>query len=260
MGGFANYQGDLQSKRFTMDQSNAVFGMGVKYDLSSHFALRSGINYGSLSASDKLNKASLQARNLSFRTRLLEFNLLAEYTLFDLEERRVSPYAFAGLALYRFNPYANDTLGNKIYLQPLSTEGQGLSQYPDIKEYGLTQFAVPFGIGLKLRVSENAVLGLEGGMRKLFTDYLDDVSGRYIDQNVLAAERGPKAVEMAYRGGELKDAAASYPPAGTLRGSSKFKDWYYFSGITLTIGINTGSGFGTGSGRKGNMGCPTGVL
>lgn len=261
-GGFANYQGDLQSKYFTLNQSNLGVGLGVKYDLTPNFALRAGLNYGTIEADDKQNEPKLQPRNLSFRSRIVEGNLLLEYTLFDLTEKKLSPYAFAGVALFHFNPYANDTLGNKIYLKPLSTEGQGLAQYPDRKPYKLTQFAIPFGAGVKFRISDNTVLGYEIGLRKTFTDYLDDVSTRYVDPFALSTARGLKAVEMSYRGGELKDGDPNYPAEGSLRGGSKYKDWYYFTGLTLTIGLNTGNGdfFGGGrGGRKNRLGCPTPV-
>ena len=76
-------------------------------------------------------------------------------------------------------------------------------------------------------------------MRKLFTDNLDDVSGRYADQNILLAARGPEAVELAYRGDELKN-GASYPPENTIRGNPKRKDWYYMSGIRVSIALNNG--------------------
>jgi hypothetical protein len=175
-----------------------------------------------------------------------------------MEDKKISPYLFGGVALFHFNPYAFDTLGNKVFLKPLSTEGQGLSAYPDRKEYKLTQFAIPFGGGIKFRVSSNVVLGYEIGLRKIFTDYLDDVSGRYIDPFVLAQERGLKAVEMSYRGGELKDGDPNYPVEGNPRGGSKFKDWYYFQGLTLTIGIGGGSNSGWGGG-KGSLGCPKNV-
>ncbi len=258
-GGFSNYQGDLQDKYFTLDQANLALGIGAKYDLTPNFALRAGINYGTVGATDKKNKPELQARNLSFTTRILEGNLLLEYTLFDLTDKKISPYAFAGVALFHFNPYAYDTLGNKIYLKPLSTEGEGLPQYPDRKPYKLTQFAIPFGAGVKFRINDNTVLGYEIGLRKLFTDYLDDVSTTYVDQFALAQARGPKAVEMAYRGGELKNGNPNYPADGTIRGGSKYKDWYYFSGLTLTIGLNTGGNYYGGKGGKQRLGCPTRV-
>jgi hypothetical protein len=82
------------------------------------------------------------------------------------------------------------------------------------------------------------VLAYELGFRKLFTDYLDDVSGRYIDPAILLADKGPLAVEMSYRGGQIKGGDPTYPVAGSLRGSAKYKDWYYFSGIKLSIALN----------------------
>lgn len=253
-GGVSNYQGDLQSRTFSFNQSHLGLGVGLKYDLTPHFGIRTNLNYGTISATDKENEPSLRPRNLSFQSRLVEGNLLLEYTLFNLEEKKFSPYLFAGVAVYHFNPYTYDTLGNQIYLKPLSTEGQGLAAYPDRKEYKLTQFAIPFGGGLKFRISDNVVLGYEIGLRKIFTDYLDDVSTTYVDPFALSAAKGNKAVEMAYRGGELKNGDPNYPAEGAIRGGSKYKDWYYFQGLTLTIGIGGGSGgFG---GHKGEIGCP----
>ncbi len=256
-GGISNYSGDLQSKMFTTDQSNGAFGLGVQYDLTGHFSVLSGINYGKVAAADKFNKPDLQQRNLSFQSQIFEWNLMAEYNLFDLSERRFTPYAFAGIAVYHFDPFAFDTLGNKVFLKPLSTEGEGLAQYPNNKPYSLTQFAIPFGAGIKLRVTDNVTLAYEIGFRKLFTDYLDDVSSRYVDQTILLNAKGPEAVEMAYRGNEIKGGAA-YPVAGTIRGHSQYKDWYYFSGIRVSIGINTLNNRKVD--RKGVIDCPKKVI
>jgi hypothetical protein len=259
-GGFTNYQGDLQEKPLTFEQANGGFGAGLKYDLTPHFALRTGLMYGKTSADDKRNtNAALKERNLNFESRILEGNLMLEYTLFDMEAKRFSPYAFAGVAVYRFNPYSYDTLGSKVYLKPLSTEGQGLEAYSDRKPYKLTQMAIPFGGGLKLRVSDNVVIAYEIGLRKLSTDYLDDVSRSYVDQRLLLATRGSKAVEMAYRGDELKNGNPVYPDAGAIRGGEKQKDWYYFQGININIGLNLGKAVRTRVGRS-RTDCPEGVL
>jgi hypothetical protein len=257
-GGFANYSGDLQTKRLTLDQSHGTFGLGVKYDITNHFSARAGLTYGRIEGNDKKNEGLLRARNLNFQTGILEGNLMIEYTLLDLSEKKFSPFAFAGVAIYHFNPYTYDTLGNKINLQPLGTEGQGLSQYPDRKPYNLTQFAIPFGAGLKLRVSDNVVLSYEIGLRKLFTDHLDDVSSTYVDQSLLSQARGPRAVEMAYRGGELKGGDPNYPLDGTVRGGPKYKDWYYFTGVGISIGIGgITNPFSGNRSKYGNTGCPT---
>jgi hypothetical protein len=259
-GGFANYFGDLQSKAYTTQQAHGAFGAGIQYDLTNHFSLLSNLSYGQVGAADKYNmQADLKARNLSFQTSIVEFNVLAEYNLFDLNSHRFTPYVFAGIAVYHFNPYAFDSSGQRVFLQPLSTEGEGLPQYPDRHPYALTQMAVPLGGGIKFRVSENVVLSYEIGLRKLFTDYLDDVSTRYVDQTTLFNARGAQAVQMAYRGGEVKGSTSSYPADGTIRGNPGHKDWYYFSGIRASIDLFTNSNrFMSSShrGRNGSLDCP----
>jgi hypothetical protein len=240
-GGFSNYIGDLQSSRYTTAQSNGSFGAGIQYDLSGHVSLLSNLTYGRISAADGYSKqADLRARNLNFESLIGEWNLLLEYNLLDLHVHRLTPYVFGGVALFHFNPYAYDTLGKKVYLRPLSTEGEGLTQYPGRKEYSLTQLSIPFGGGIKYRISDRIVIAYEIGMRKTFTDYLDDVSTRYVDQGTLLAARGGEAVEMAYRGNELVD-GKPYPADGTIRGGSKKKDWYYMSGLRVTVALNDGT-------------------
>lgn len=240
-GGFSNYVGDLQSTRYTTSQSHGAFGAGLQYDLSGHFSLLSNLSYGRISAADAQSKqADLRARNLSFESVITEWNVLFEYNLLDLRVHRVTPYVFGGVALFHFNPYAYDTMGHKVYLRPLSTEGEGLSQYPGRKPYATTQLSIPFGGGIKFRVSDRVVVAYEINLRKTFTDNLDDVSTRYVDQNTLLAARGGEAVEMAYRGNELTD-GKPYPAAGTIRGNPKQKDWYYMSGLRVTIALNDGA-------------------
>ncbi len=248
--GATNYSGDLQLKRYTFNQSHPAIALGVSYGVSEKFFIRSQLTLGKLSAYDKFNPLTA-SRNLNFTSSLTELHLAAEYYLRDLDEYFISPYLFAGIAVYHFNPYTTDSAGTNFFLQPLSTEGQGF--YQDRKPYNRTQLAIPFGGGIKFALSENIHVGIEVGMRKLFTDYLDDVSTTYIDPNILLANRGAKAVELAYRGGELKNAAPY--PTGDNRGSAKYKDWYYFTGITTSIRL--GSGNGRGGKQRSKVGCPT---
>ena len=254
-GGFGNYYGDLQNKPITLSQSSLAVGAGLRYDLTEHIAIRSGFMYGRIGADDATNKASLRFRNLNFQSKVFEWNVLGEYTLFDMNKKQLSPYVFGGLALFHFNPYTFDTLGNKHFLQPLSTEGQGLAAYPDRKPYKRTQFSIPMGLGIKYRVTDRVILGYEFGLRKTFTDYLDDISTTYVDQTALLNAKVPKAVELAYRAGELHGGDPNYPADGTIRGGPEFKDWYYFSGVTISIGINSRNKL---LNRKGNgsVNCP----
>lgn len=250
--GASNYQGDLQDKRFTFSQSHFAGGAGLSYDITDRVSIRSGIAFGKISGDDKLGRNKL--RNLNFTSTLTEVNLGLEYYITRLEDHALTPYVFGGIALYHFNPYTHDTSGQKYFLKPLSTEGEGF--VTGVKNYNLTQFAIPFGGGIKLSLSENINVGAELGLRKLFTDYLDDVSTTYVDQADLFTNRGAKAVELAYRGNELKNGTA-YPAAGTIRGGSKNKDWYYFTGLTLLFRL--GNGHGQGFGHRAKYGCPANV-
>jgi Domain of unknown function (DUF6089) len=228
-GGFSNYNGDLQSQVYTTQQAYLSFGAGIQYDLNPHFSLLSNLTYGKVGASDSYSH------------------------LADLRSHKITPYVFVGAAVYHFNPYAADTTGKKVYLRPLSTEGEGLPQYPARKEYALTQMAIPFGGGIKFRITDRVTLAYEIGVRKLFTDHLDDVSNSYVSEPVLLAAKGSEAVEMAYRGNELKDGPA-YPAAGTPRGGPKHNDWYYMSGLRVTIALNDGSA--AYRRHKGILDCP----
>jgi len=237
--GVANYNGDLQNKRFTFSQSKFAIGLGGNYDISDHFSLRGLFVYAHLSADDKLG--TNRQRNLNFSTKLYDASGGVEYYFTRLNEHVFTPYIFAGIAFYHFNPYTYDTSGRKYFLKFLHTEGEGF--IPGRPDYKLTQFAIPFGAGLKFSLSENINVGIELEYRKLFTDYIDDVSTTYVDESVLLAKMGPKAVELAYRGGELKN-GSPYPPGGTPRGN-KNNDWYYFAGFTASFRLfhKTGSTF-----------------
>lgn len=257
-GGVSDYQGDLTGKIF--QNPKAALGLTVGYEISSRINLRAGFTYAKLSAADSLSDQSdLRLRNLSFQSSITEFSVVGEYNIFDMYTRAFSPYLFAGLAVYHFNPYTFDRNNNKIFLQPLSTEGQGLQGYSN-KPYSLTQLALPFGGGVKYNISDNVRIALELGMRKLFTDYLDDVSGNYADPNELFAAKGQQAVDLSYRGDEVPGGNLNYPAKGLTRGSPKYKDYYYFTGIHLSFKLPGGDGGGNFSGARGRnkrYGCPT---
>ncbi len=252
-GGASAYNGDLTEKIFPKHLTNAVIGITGNYEINDQIMVRAGLSYTIVGGADRfLEQADLKLRNLSFETKIIELSAVGEYYLLNLNNRRYSPYIFAGVAVYKFNPYTYNG-PDKVFLKPLSTEGQGISGYG--KEYGLLQFALPVGGGVKFAINENLRIGLEGGLRKLFTDFLDDVSGNYADPNDLLTARGQLAVDLSYRSDELVGGSPVYPAKGAQRGSPKVKDYYYFAGLHLTYRI-AGNG---GGGRNGGMGCPTNV-
>lgn len=238
-GGMSNYQGDLQEHVFTFTNANASAAINIKYELTDKIFIRSGFSFGSLAAFDADNKAKNVPRNLNFRTALQEYSLGLEYHFVNLEAGRLSPYVFAGGGVFHYNPYTyhNTSAGvEKVYLQPLGTEGQGLSQYPDRKPYKLTQFCIPYGVGIKYQLTCNLNVGFEFRHTKTFTDYIDDVSKTYVNQDALRAAHGQVAVDLAWRQDEYN--GSPYPATDKPRGNPGQADLYYFAGLTVGLRFN----------------------
>ncbi len=179
--GVANSQGDLKAKSVSLSQAKLMFSLGARYDLSEHVMARSYLTLTSLQADDKKGTALMKQRNLNFQSKIFEWEITGQYSFFSLNERWWTPYVYAGIGLFHFNPYTKDASGSKTFLKPLSTEGQGFQ--PGVKEYKLWQLNIPFGIGAEYSLNEDMRVGVEMGYRKLFTDHLDDVSGNYVDQS-----------------------------------------------------------------------------
>lgn len=224
LGGVSNYGGDLQSRSFTFKQSRPAVSLGVSYEATEKVYIRGEYTFTNLGADDALSNNYLQLRrNLNFKTIIQEVNLLAEYDIINNYEHQLVPYVFAGIGIFQFSPYTYDSLGAKKYLQGFHTEGQGLSSYPDRKQYKKTQINIPVGAGVKLALSDNIRVGAELSFRKLFTDYLDDVSTDYPDLSLLT----PRGASLSYRADELKP-PIPFPGEGSQRGNPEVKDNYYF--------------------------------
>lgn len=230
MAGASFYKGDLTQSSLPFRTIKPAVSINLKYDMYA-LVLRGGISWAQAEGNDKYNRqADLKARNFSFKTNILEANICAEYNLLEPDLFDAYPYIFAGIGVFHFNPYTYDNSNQKTYLQPLGTEGQGIPGL-NRKKYSLTQFCLPFGAGWKYKVNEKIQLAYELGVRRLFTDYFDDVSKTYVGLETLLSNNGAKAVELSYRKN------APFSEEGEVRGNSGAKDFYIFNGIKLTINI-----------------------
>ena len=255
--GMMGYSGDLKKSAFSISQSKLMFSAGARYDLTEHIMARSYITYGAVKGSDKKGEGFMLQRNLDFSSKILDWELGAQYNILNLNYHWWTPYVFAGVGLYHFKPYTTDASDAKTFLKPLSTEGQGFAA--GVPNYKLTQFNIPLGFGVDYLLGEDHRIGLEFSYRKLFTDYLDDVSNTYVNEADLLNARGAKAVELAYRGDEA--GRPQYPTGGTVRGNPDSKDGYYYIAFTYTFRFwfnkyKETSGIPGGS-RDKKVGCPS---
>lgn len=236
--GISSYYGDLQPDLFPDNSTHAMGGIMFKYFMNPHIGLRFGAAYSKLAAADSLSRIPARIeRNLSFETNLLEFHGGFEFNLLPIEKDRVkfTPYAFLGIAIFHINPYTRGDQQQRIYLRPLGTEGQNIPDYPDRREYKLTNISFPVGGGLKFFLGKTFMITPELGFRYTNTDYIDDVSKSYVNLETLREYRGEQAVEYAFRTDELAGWDGNYPDYQYQRGDSKANDLYWFGNLTVTI-------------------------
>ncbi|MEO8734430.1 MAG: hypothetical protein ABI373_08870 [Flavobacteriales bacterium] len=244
--GMTNFLGELGGRNavgspfvwdLELSQTKPAVSLGYRYYLLQKLSLRVNATYGVLEGNDDLTKEPFrQNRNLSFRSNLYEGQLCLEYFLrqeqpghvYDLRgvqgrsSSRLGVYLFAGVGAFHFNPRAQFN-GTWVDLRPLGTEGQGLPGGP--AEYALTGVCIPMGLGIRKALDKKITLGLELQYTKTFTDYIDDVSGVYYDNNAIAAARGPIAAHFADP--SLGDIAGQ-TATGQQRGQPKHNDGYMF--------------------------------
>jgi hypothetical protein len=149
---------------------------------------------------------------------------------------RFSPYLVGGIGFFAFNPQAMLD-GKWIDLKPLSTEGQGFAEYPDRKPYKLKQLNFPLGIGFKYKATPMYNISVECVSRILNTDYLDDVSTKYIDQKVFPRYLSGIQLSNALL---LNDRQAELDPTHTTqvgyeRGNPKSNDSYFTFNVKMSF-------------------------
>ena len=234
-----NYFGDVTpTTSFTSLRPGATrlgAGVSITRRFYPRISGRFGLMYGRISGDDALAGAGSpdarfrQNRNMNFRNDLLE---ASGVVIIDLIENRNNylkrpdfvPYVFVGVAGFYNNPKGADANGNYVALQPLKTEGQATG-------YSTTQFSIPFGGGIRYRINRNFDASLEIGWRKTFTDYIDDVGGKYTSTDKLVG------AEALYFGHGITKDRTKFPGFDNekeARGDNGNKtDWYIVTGVTL---------------------------
>ena len=236
--GTGYYLGELNPTGHFQGRLQPGVGGFLRFNVNRRFAVRAALNRTTLLYYDADARDPWQVnRNLHFKNSITEGAVVAEFNYSRYQigntKDRFAGYLFAGLSLYSHMPQAE--IGGIWYeLQPLGTEGQGTTAGGD--RYATTGFAVPFGFGFKLNLGHFYALNLEWGMRRTWTDYLDDVAGQYASLAVLEEEAGPLSEMLSEaqieREGGLED------PAGQMRGYKGLDDRFAVMSLSFTFRID----------------------
>ncbi len=236
------YSGDLShTVGGTLKETHPTVGVFVKQNFSDYFVLEGHFNYGAISGRDKYAKEEdLLKRDLSFRSNIYELGLQMEYNVSGYQPygmyQPFSPYVFLGANATFFNPR---TRYNSAWqdLQPLKTEG---------KSYSKVAVSIPFGFGVKYALNDTYNVGAFFGWRPTLSDYLDDVSGKYLSKTELATQTSILAAQL----GNKVDAAS-----GVQRGDDRKFDMYHIIGVSISYNFADNGLVGLRKARKGKNGC-----
>lgn len=234
--GAAHYFGDINT-RAKINRPKIAFGVFYRKQFGDYVAARISGTFAQLGYSDVYSNNQYQRlRNLSFNSNIFELALQGDFNFFKFNpidpNYRFTPYVTIGAGIFSFNPYAYLN-GKKYFLQPIGTEGQGTTAYPDRKKYNTTAICFPIGVGLKFNISDQMNIGFEVAHRFTSTDYLDDVSKTYAGASLF---KDPVAVNLQDRSYEF---GTPIGVAGRQRGFSGQKDQYVTAMISLTFNISS---------------------
>lgn len=243
--GGANQIGTNLLKDLEFSTTRPAIAVALRYKNNRYVGYKGGLYFGMINGNDNLTTEPFRNnRNLHFRSPIVEISGQVEgYItreqqghLYKIKNARgmrhidMQVYGFLGVGAFYFNPQAMYQ-GSWVNLQPLGTEGQGL--LAGKKKYSRISVAVPIGIGFKYAIDRKWSVGLEYGIRKTFTDYIDDVSTVYFRDTT-----GTWTPMQAYLADpnlgniQLPD-GIEVTGHGQQRGDSRDKDAYMFGQITV---------------------------
>jgi hypothetical protein len=224
-GGASYYIGDLNPGKHFIN-SQLAYGLSARYNIDTRWAVKINGYRGKITGSSSAT-GFLPGNQLNFESTItdisaeVEFNFMSYFT--GSHKDFFSPYIYTGISLFFYDPMANG-----LSLRSLGTEGQNIG-FQGRQPYGNSGIGIPFGLGVKLSLARNLGMTVFWEMHKTFTDYLDDVSTTYYLNSSKINASDPAEV--------LSDPSLSHQPL-MERGNPNTRDWYSFSGLTLTYKFN----------------------
>ncbi|WP_315818759.1 DUF6089 family protein [Paraflavitalea speifideaquila] len=244
--GAAHYFGDLNT-RAKFNRPKLAVGAFFRKQFGNYIGLRVAAHFAQLGYSDVYNTHNeyQRKRNLSFNSNIFELALQGDFNFFKFVPgdpyHSFTPYVTMGVGVFSYDPYAYLN-GQKVFLRPLGTEGQGLNipGYEDRKPYNTMAICLPLGVGIKYALNDRMNIGLEVVYRFTTTDYLDDVSKTYVGLDNFAKLPDNSLSQAAL----LQDRSYETSPeriglAGRQRGFAKQKDQYVLAELTFSFNLTS---------------------
>lgn len=224
--GISYYFGDLNTN-YNLSSPGISLELKARKNFNERVSVAAGLLFGTIQASDSNSGNNFErARNLDFSSNVWDLNFSLEFNFFPYyhgsEDNYYTPYVFGGFSVVKYNP-TTELNGTKYELRDFGTEGQFFGN-----EYFLMSGALVYGIGFKWDINRDWSVNTQISGRRLFTDYIDDVSGSYPDFASLEALRGTTAVALSNRSPD-----PDFVRPLMQRGNGKENDVLYF----ISIGI-----------------------
>jgi len=205
--GGSNYIGDIGPTRY-VSPNNVAFGLLYKWNLTTRYSLRAGINLSKIKSSDydtgDLNRFK---RGYKFDNTINEGILGIEFNFIDFNLHNgkpvYTPYTFFGLSYFRFNRIG--------FTPPIKSPVKYRDNLNDAQTYYDSNMSIPIILGVKMNPNPLWVIGLEIGVRYTLTDAIDGSALSY-DSSI-----------------DPKD------PTNPEFGNIGNNDWYVFTGLTISF-------------------------
>lgn len=230
-GGMSGYIGELNQSNPAQFNDWAL-GLFVRKNLSRSWALR--FNFLRANAhgdAAKNENAYIQQQDFYFKSPIYEASIVGEFNFFKFEPSygRISytPYLFAGIGGFHFQPKNYNFDGDLVNLQPYQTEGVNYNRFA---------LNIPFGVGFRYNLRGPWTAGVELGYRIAFTDYLDDISGTYLHPYSVVPEKSTLSDEWLSQRRHFMDPSQQME-VGTQRGDGRKRDAYMMATFTLSYAI-----------------------
>lgn len=257
--GFANFLGELGGadqvgtdyfKDYEWKATRLALTAGLRFKQTQQISHKANITLGMVAGNDAWTEDPIRStRNLNFRSPIVELAYNFEFYLRKekrghrfklrgvkgLKSMGLYPYGFFGIGGFWFLPQGkvDDKWTN---LRKWNTEGQGIT--PTRTQYSQFQLAVPLGVGLKYAIDRRWLVSIEMGLRKTFTDYIDDVSTTYYPNAEIRNTYGQTAALAADPTQESWIGAAPFQQ----RGDPTDNDSYMFVLISANYKLKTTRG------------------